>query len=30
MNIDIFNDNYEHMGFADKKLAHEWGLWCRV
>lgn len=30
MNIDIFNDNYEHIGIIDKKLAHQLGLWHRV
>lgn len=28
--IDIFNDNYEHIGVEDKKIAHEKGLWHRV
>lgn len=30
MQIDIFNDKYESLGVADKKLAHMVGLWHRV
>ncbi|PEU18523.1 MULTISPECIES: NUDIX domain-containing protein [unclassified Bacillus (in: firmicutes)] len=29
-NIDIFNDNYEHIGICNKRLAHLEGLWHRV
>lgn len=28
--IDIFNDNYEYIGTADKRNVHEKGLWHRV
>ena len=28
--IDIFNDRYEHLGTADKEVAHRQGLWHRT
>ena len=28
--IDIYTDNYEYLGVAEKKIAHKKGLWHRV